>query len=149
MFKLKFFILFALAGLCFGNTSASETGETSNGEAGESSGNEASSDQKPAGTVNEGATVDKTFENTVGLPSWITEKKSFLKYITELVPQPKPQGKDKQRYHQLGEMRVQMQTRKNEHGHVKQLPENTPCGTGKICKNSTCVEEPVTLPSCR
>uniref|UniRef100_V5HD43 Putative secreted protein n=1 Tax=Ixodes ricinus TaxID=34613 RepID=V5HD43_IXORI len=110
MFKLKFFILFALAGICFGDTSASETGETSNGEAGESSGNEASSgnqkgeegtetnndqtsngensdDQASAGTVNEGATVDKTFENTVGLPSWIKEKKSFLNNLLKIVDQ--------------------------------------------------------------
>uniref|UniRef100_V5H1L9 Putative secreted protein n=1 Tax=Ixodes ricinus TaxID=34613 RepID=V5H1L9_IXORI len=82
MFKLKFFILFALAGICFGDTSASETGETSNGEGGESSGNEASSGNQKGeeGTeTNDGATVDKTFENTVGLPSWIKEKKYFLK----------------------------------------------------------------------
>uniref|UniRef100_A0A0K8RB55 Putative ixodes 8-cys protein n=1 Tax=Ixodes ricinus TaxID=34613 RepID=A0A0K8RB55_IXORI len=175
MFKLKFFILFVLAGLCFGDASASET-------AGESSGNEASSgnqkgeegtetnndqtsngensdDQKPAGTVNEdqasegknneGATVDKTFENTVGLPSWIKEKKSFLNNLLKLCHNQNPRERISNDTINWENCEYRCRHDKNEEGHVKHLPENTPCGNGKICKNNTCVDEPVHLPSCR
>uniref|UniRef100_A0A0K8R8W1 Putative ixodes 8-cys protein n=1 Tax=Ixodes ricinus TaxID=34613 RepID=A0A0K8R8W1_IXORI len=186
MFKLKFFILFVLAGLCFGDASASETAGDSSGtgasSAGDSSGTGASSgnqngkqetetsngqtsngensdDQNPASTNNEdqasedknneGDTVEKTFENAVGLPSWITEKKPFLNTLLSLCHNQNPRERISNDTINWEKCEYRCRHERNEHGHVKQLPENTPCGTGKICKNSTCVEEPVTLPSCR
>uniref|UniRef100_V5HDJ2 Putative secreted protein n=1 Tax=Ixodes ricinus TaxID=34613 RepID=V5HDJ2_IXORI len=96
MFTLKFFILFVLAGLCFGDTSAG-------GTAGDSSGNEAPSgnqngeqgtetrnDGTSDGKNNDEATVAKTFENAAGLPSWIKDKKSFLNDLLTLCHNQNP-----------------------------------------------------------
>uniref|UniRef100_A0A6B0UGG0 Putative secreted protein n=1 Tax=Ixodes ricinus TaxID=34613 RepID=A0A6B0UGG0_IXORI len=104
MFTLKFFILFVLAGLCFGDTSASGTGSLSEVDGGSSSntqGNDASDGQekekeevgsaeKSAGGNGVGGKEDsvyfsagKAFDDVVGLPSWIKEPKSFMNSLLD------------------------------------------------------------------
>uniref|UniRef100_V5ICQ7 Putative conserved secreted protein n=1 Tax=Ixodes ricinus TaxID=34613 RepID=V5ICQ7_IXORI len=165
MFKLKFFILFVLAGLCFGDASASETAGDSSGT-GASSGNQNgeqetetsndgtsngnnNDDQTSEGKNNKEATVAKTFENAAGLPSWIKDKKSFLNDLLTLCHNQNPSERISNDTIDWNNCKYKCRHDTHEHGHEKELPENTPCGYGKICKNSTCVEEPVPLPSCR
>uniref|UniRef100_A0A0K8RMU0 Putative ixodes 8-cys protein n=1 Tax=Ixodes ricinus TaxID=34613 RepID=A0A0K8RMU0_IXORI len=155
MFTLKFFILFVLAGLCFGDTSAGGTAGDSSGT-GASSGNqngeqetETSNDGTSNGNNNDEATVGKTFEDAVGLPSWIEDKRSFLDTLLTLCHNQNPSERISKDTIDWNNCKYKCRHDTHEHGHEKELPENTPCGHGKRCKNSTCVEEPVTLPSCR
>uniref|UniRef100_V5ICW0 Putative secreted protein n=1 Tax=Ixodes ricinus TaxID=34613 RepID=V5ICW0_IXORI len=95
MFKMKFFILFLLAVLCFGNTSASETdsgngegegtapvaGEASPSVGGDSDGEkkEESTDADPGNGASSGAKEkSNTFKKAAGLPPWIVDPTTFL-----------------------------------------------------------------------
>ncbi|KAM7300207.1 putative secreted salivary protein [Ixodes scapularis] len=131
MFKLRFFILFILAGLCFGGDTSS------NGEAADAT----------AGAE----TTVKTFASAVGLPEWITDPKNFMDTLLKQCHPPP--------YHE--EERISNETimwekclytcrhHENGPGHTKELPDGTPCGNGKKCKNKVCVQEPMAVPSCR
>uniref|UniRef100_V5IC57 Putative secreted protein n=1 Tax=Ixodes ricinus TaxID=34613 RepID=V5IC57_IXORI len=75
MFKLKFFILFVLAGLCFGDTSAGEIAVPSDAE---SSNGEAAKEKS------------EKFKKAVGLPSWIHDLTTFLDTLIKSCHDPLP-----------------------------------------------------------
>uniref|UniRef100_A0A6B0UWE8 Putative conserved secreted protein n=1 Tax=Ixodes ricinus TaxID=34613 RepID=A0A6B0UWE8_IXORI len=157
MFTLKFFILFVLAGLCFGDTSASGTGSNTQGndasDGQEKEKEEVGSAEKSAGGNGVGGKEDsgKAFDDVVGLPSWIKEPKSFMNSLLDKCRQ--------QHYHyeRINNETIKWEECKykcahyvGDNGHELPLPEGTPCGPGKKCIKSSCVEDPEKkLPSCR
>lgn len=92
---------------------------------------------------------EKTFEGAIELPPWIKDPKTFMHDLLKLCHQHHNEERINKesidwnkceytcRHHVVGQ------------GHMKKLPDNTPCGDGKKCKNSTCVEDPITFPNCR
>uniref|UniRef100_A0A6B0V497 Putative conserved secreted protein n=1 Tax=Ixodes ricinus TaxID=34613 RepID=A0A6B0V497_IXORI len=176
MFKLKFFILFVLAGLCFGDPSGSETGTSSGGqgspaEGGSESGVSLVGDQssdsegKEKQTDSNGQdsgdqlentkpeTQDKdttrTFENAVDLPPWIKNTTSFLNLLLRLCHNQNRMERISSDTIHWENCTYDCRHDKGGYPHVEKLPNGTPCGNGKICDNNKCVEEPTTLPSCR
>nr|AAY66587.1 putative secreted salivary protein [Ixodes scapularis] len=151
MFKLRFFILFILAGLCFGETSSNGEGDSpKNGapsaadSAGGSETTDKSDEKEEADKTN-----DKSFANTVGLPPWITNSTSFLN--TLLMNCHPHNKKETIRNDTINWEKCEYTCRHNqgEEGHKEPLPDNTPCGNGKKRRNKVCEDEPVSPPSCR
>uniref|UniRef100_A0A0K8RB26 Putative ixodes 8-cys protein n=1 Tax=Ixodes ricinus TaxID=34613 RepID=A0A0K8RB26_IXORI len=178
MFKLKFFILFVLAGLCFGDTSASETGSrnsegennssgaTGTAEGGDTSVGQGNNGEKPAESPGDGksrvgdeATAgetsdgkndnEKTFQSAIQLPPWIKDPKNFMDALLKLCdPHHKEERINKESI-DWNKCEYTCRHYVASNGHIKKLPDNTPCGIGKKCKDGTCVEDPITFPSCR
>nr|AAT92106.1 putative peptide 11.9 kDa [Ixodes pacificus] len=123
MFKLKFFLLFVLAGLCFGQPSVSEGGAAAGGKS-------------------------KTFKEAAGLPPWIINVTDFLNTLItnchESLPTWETISNETIKWENCTYI-----CKHDSSGHEKQLPENTPCGPEKKCQSGKCVQQPATLPSCR
>uniref|UniRef100_A0A0K8R9J3 Putative ixodes 8-cys protein n=1 Tax=Ixodes ricinus TaxID=34613 RepID=A0A0K8R9J3_IXORI len=164
MFKLKFFILFLLAGLCFGDSSGSETveAESSNGEAT----NDAvelktsATDEKQEESTGETSVSDgdaaakeknKKFQGALGLPSWITNATNFMNTLITKCHDPLPTWETISNK-TINWEKCKYTCKHDSNEHEMPLPENTPCGHTKICQNGTCAQQPSIpepLPSCR
>uniref|UniRef100_A0A0K8R3B4 Putative ixodes 8-cys protein n=1 Tax=Ixodes ricinus TaxID=34613 RepID=A0A0K8R3B4_IXORI len=173
MLNLRIFILLVLAGLCFGasleagdQTSEAQGKEKQTDSKGQGSEDqeentqpktldasleEQSSAERQPSEQAEQSDTGKAFDDVVGLPAWIKEPKSFMNSLLDKCLQ--------QHYHyeRINNETIKWEECKykcahyvGDNGHELPLPEGTPCGPGKKCIKSSCVEDPEKkLPSCR
>uniref|UniRef100_A0A0K8R9Y2 Putative ixodes 8-cys protein n=1 Tax=Ixodes ricinus TaxID=34613 RepID=A0A0K8R9Y2_IXORI len=145
MFKLKFFILFLLAGLCFGNSSGSETveAESSNGEATNDAVESKTSEKSPS----------QALEDAIDLPNWIPDKKSFAEALLKNCHNQNSWERINNKYIDWENCTYMCRHDVSENdGHVNKLPEDSPCGEdGRKCIRGSCLPKPTPLPipSCR
>uniref|UniRef100_A0A0K8RH70 Putative ixodes 8-cys protein n=1 Tax=Ixodes ricinus TaxID=34613 RepID=A0A0K8RH70_IXORI len=159
MFTLKFFILFVLAGLCFGDASASGTGQASNVDSGDtgSEGNkdEANQSEKESpsgGESGSGGGSGKEKPAGMGLPDFIGDPEARKAYLNDLV---KKCG-DENNTWKVNENNITLSLPKCTYTCEKtsdkatkelRIPEGKVCGrNGAKCGTSG--DCPVTLPSC-
>uniref|UniRef100_A0A0K8RI52 Putative ixodes 8-cys protein n=1 Tax=Ixodes ricinus TaxID=34613 RepID=A0A0K8RI52_IXORI len=151
MFKLKFFILFVLAGLCFGDPSDSETDAPSNGEATDNKQEKSKGETSVSESNAVASTKTKDFQEAAGLPPWIINATSFLNTLITNCHDSLPIWETISN-NTINWENCTYMCKHDSSGHQKQLPENTPCGPEKKCQGGACVQQPTTpatLPSCR
>uniref|UniRef100_A0A0K8R340 Putative ixodes 8-cys protein n=1 Tax=Ixodes ricinus TaxID=34613 RepID=A0A0K8R340_IXORI len=173
MFTLKFFILFLLTGICFGDSSGSEaggdsqdpsppdqqqpseqaeqsvTGSEDKEKKTESNGKGSENQKQDTDSKNQENGPPKTFESAVGLPSWIKNTTDFMNRLLTLCHNHNTWERISNDTIDWENCTFGCRHDINAHPHLKDLPDGTPCGDGKVCDKKKCVVEPTTLPACR
>uniref|UniRef100_A0A6B0UXG8 Putative conserved secreted protein n=1 Tax=Ixodes ricinus TaxID=34613 RepID=A0A6B0UXG8_IXORI len=159
MFTLKFFILFVLAGLCFGDTSASGTGvplsdgaSSSGSEGSKDKANQSEGESSSGGESGSGGGSGKRKPAGMGLPDFIGDPEAKKSYVNDLV---KKCGNENDTW-KVNEINITLSLpnctytcQKTSDKTTKELriPEGKVCGSNGA-KCGTSGDCPVNLPSC-
>uniref|UniRef100_A0A0K8RHQ5 Putative basic tail protein n=1 Tax=Ixodes ricinus TaxID=34613 RepID=A0A0K8RHQ5_IXORI len=174
MLNLRIFILFVLAGLCFGASLEDQTSDGTSKNSGppaqpqtseqadqsnngsedkkeetESNGEGSENQKQDTEPKNQDNRAPRKFVEAVGLPSWIKNTTNFLDSLLKLCHNHNIWERIRNDTINWEKCTFGCKHDTNDEPHEKHLPDGTPCGDGKICENKTCVTEPTTLPSCR